>query len=232
MSNTQLDPISVGFIYKKNKMKLKKIYWQEPDSLEIIKKELRDDKIIICSTDTVLGLLGNCTQKAFLLLNEIKVRENKPYIILIESKKKALKFVDESSLMKASKLIDTCWPGPLTLIFNAKQEIYDFIKGSDGRIALRVPNHEGLLHLLSYFDGLFSTSANVAGKKVPENADQIDQTILAKVSYIVLDKPTGIMPSSLPSTLLDCSSDRIKVIREGALSIDELEQIQGERFSR
>lgn len=213
-------------------MKLKKIYWQEPNTLETIKQVLHEDKVIICSTDTVLGLLGNCTQKSFLLLNEIKVRENKPYLVLIESKNKTLNFVDSAVLMKVRKLIDYCWPGPLTLIFNAKQEIPAFIKGLDGRIALRVPKHEGLLDILTDFDGLFSTSANLAGKKVPETVDQLDPTITALVSYIVLDKPSEISSSPLPSTILDCTGDTIKVVREGAYSIEELEDIQGSKFLR
>ena len=119
--------------------------------------------------------------------------------------------------------MNSCWPGPLTLILKAKPDLPDFMKSPEGTVGLRMPNHKGLLELLARFEGLFSTSANRAGEPVPQSIDEIDPEIMDAISYLIVDREQT--PSMVPSTILDCSRDEIRIVRKGAYPIEKLEKI-------
>lgn len=201
------------------------LYWKNRDNVNLITNALRSGQIIAGSSDTVLGLLADTTQEAYESINRIKVRQ-KPLIILIGSKEKASRFVDQADLSHISSLLEQCWPGPLTLIFKAKEGLPDYLKGPGNTVALRVPSHEGLLAALSEFEGLFSTSANITGQPVPHSIEELDESIVNQVAYLIVDD-TGISKEKSPSTILDCTGATVKMVREGAFLKDTLEQILG-----
>ena len=200
---------------------VKIVYWCEGKTIDFIKKRLQFENIIIGSSDTVFGLLANVSREGFKKLNAIKQRFNKPYLVLIANKMCLNHFVDVNNLLQMEKFINFCWPGPVTLIFKAKQSVPDFMKSKKGTIALRVPDHTGLQKLLPHFIGLFSTSANIGGNPIPRTIEEIDERIVKQIACVVLDKKEKRV-GSLPSTIIDCSGDRIIVVREGAYPIDEL----------
>jgi L-threonylcarbamoyladenylate synthase len=206
---------------------IEKIFWQDMRSQILIVQSLQSGNIVLATSDTVLGLLSDTTQQGVLLLNEIKGRQNKPYIILIESSLKALHFVSENDVKKYQKLLDACWPGPLTLIFKAKEGLPSYLQGTDGTVALRVPYHEGLLSILKNFKGLFSTSANKAGEPVPHELAQITPDFLTRIPFVVLDKQAATSTQIIPSTILDLTGQKARVVRQGAFAQSELERILG-----
>ena len=180
------------------------------------------------SSDTVFGLLANTTAIGFSNLNSIKQRAEKPYIILINHIDKLKHFVSIERSDSVLNLLKFCWPGPLTVIFKAKDDLPAFLKSQDHKVAIRVPQHAGLLQLLASFEGLFSTSANLAGDEVPGLIEGINTKIIDKIDLIVLDRyNAGYANTSQPSTILDCSTGQIRVIRVGAYSIDSLVRICG-----
>ena len=201
------------------------LLWNDQKTIDILENELRKGNVILGEGDTVLGLLADVSQQGRLQLDLIKSRSEKPYLILVHDSKKAFKFIqfDESKLFQIENLMNICWPGPVTIIFRAKNDIPDFMKASHGTIALRVPHHQGLLQLLERCDALFSTSANSAGKPVPSTVEQVDEHILHSVRSIVLNN-IGETPESalLPSTIIDCTGDQLVVVRQGAFPADLL----------
>jgi L-threonylcarbamoyladenylate synthase len=197
------------------------IFWNDQSSIQRLHDALKQDQIILASGDTVLGLWGNVTLASFYALNCIKQRNDKPYLITIDSLSKLSKFTDQPLTDSMQMLMQTCWPGPVTLIFQARSDLPDWMTGQDRTIALRVPDHDGLQQLLTYFDGLFSTSANVAGQSVVNCIDQVDASIISKVSAICIDSGQECYSIS-PSTILDCSSGKIEIIRSGAYNIENL----------
>jgi len=209
-------------------MSSKILAWENAEDRQQIAQFLRSGKVIVGSSDTVPGLLADATQNGFEQLNAIKGRFEKPYIVLISDAEK----IDYFAVMpneRVQKIVNACWPGPLTIIFKAKDALPAYVKSATGTIALRVPKHEGLCGVAQHFNGLFSTSANLAGQAIPQTIQEIDSAILDKVVAIVNDT---YKKDGLPSTILDCSSDDIKVIREGAYSIELLEQIAGQTFKK
>lgn len=216
--------------------------WQAAATIPLLTTALAAQQVCLGTSDTVLGLLAPVTSEGARALDRIKKRGKKPYIVLIDHQDKLTNFVQVQWTAALTRLVDHCWPGPLTLIFKLKPDpAQAFLQQQGTTLAVRVPDHAGLRQLLPHFPGLFSTSANLAGQAVPTQLDQVAPEILAKVAYIVLDDLTtpavnlGVY-GSLPSTILDCSAlaepgGKIKVVRAGAYEVPVLEQIYGERFA-
>src|ERR1700722_34926 len=141
--------------------------WHDENTLEKVRDLLAQNQVILCSTDTVLGLLAPATRQGYEQLDTIKQRTKKPYLILIGSADALPKFIDQPLTFHIEKLINSCWPGPLTLIFKANPLLPHFVTGGAETVALRVPDHVQLRQLAAQFHGLFSTSANVANQPVP-----------------------------------------------------------------
>jgi len=206
----------------------KLLHWNDALTIEKLKKSLSINHVSITSTDTVLGFLAPLTEQGYQSLHAIKgSRTEKHYVILIAAPGKLSYFVDEQSLDKnILRIIDSCWPGPLTIVFKAKKGLPRHLVSADGTIALRCPRHDGLLKILFYFDGLFSTSANKSGQIVASSLNDLPQDLAAWCDYIVVDEQEA--KTIVPSTIIDVSQfDTIRVVREGAYSSTQLEKIVG-----
>ncbi len=209
-------------------MLTKYISWASSVDRASLSRSLGAGSISIGSSDTVIGFLAPLTLEGYKNLDAIKKRADKPYLILIGDQSKLSSFTHQPINQGLERLMASCWPGPVTLIFKAKPGLPDYIKSNEGTVAVRIPDHSGLLALLLEFPGLFSTSANLHGKPVPESISQVDPHILESVAYVVIDEVAQGL--SKPSTILDCTGDQIKVVREGAYPIDQLEAAYGAKF--
>lgn len=207
-----------------------KLYWQDPQVSGLLSKALRAGQAAAGTSDTVIGLIASATTEGVQLLDSIKGRENKPYIVLLNGLEQAKKYIDPSNLLQVEKLADACWPGPVTLIVKAHAQLPIGISSSQGTIAMRVPHHKELRELSALTGGLLSTSANLAGQPVPATIEKIDQRIMDKITYLVDDKESRA--SALPSTIIDCTQEIFVVIREGAYPIHKLQAISGVRIEK
>lgn len=205
---------------------MKELLWGNPETIEHLKKELHNGSVILAEGDTVLGLLVDISEKGIAQLDSIKNRSKKPYLILVGDSKKVLKFIDKDTnkTLQIEKLMNSCWPGPVTLIFKAKQGVAHQAISADGTIALRVPDHAGLLKLLTDFDALFSTSANKSGQSVPMSIDQVDSDIMNAVACVVVNDVQNKFQSTMPSTIIDCTGQHLVLVREGAFDVECLKK--------
>src|SRR3990167_4221680 len=99
---------------------------------------------MLSSSDTVLGLFAQLSEKAKKKLDVIKQRNIKPYIILLSSVSLLEKFIDQDIDISMQNIMKNYWPGPLTIIFKAKQTLPNWLKSEQGTIAIRIPDHEKL----------------------------------------------------------------------------------------
>ncbi len=213
---------------------MRTLLWSNKKTVDYLEKELRKGMIVLGDGDTVLGLLADLSLQGIMNLDYIKKRSKKPYLILVHDYKKALNLIeyDEKQFFQIEKIMNICWPGPVTLIFKVKKSIPLFMKADNDTIALRVPDHVQLLQLLDRFDGLFSTSANSAGEPVPRSIEQVDSDMVNFVNCIVRnDEHTKQTTAMLPSTIIDCTSDRLIVVRQGAFSIERLVDVCGDNLT-
>ena len=194
--------------------------WNNSDCYQHLIDVLRGDGVVLAASDTVLGLFAQLSEKSKLKLDSIKRRNLKPYIVLIESAKLLDRFTDQSFDASMQRIIDTCWPGPLTIIFKAKSTLPSWMRAEDGTIAIRVPHHDGLQKILQNVEGLFTTSANVSDQPLPINYAQVSDVILNQVQAVCCDAEK--MYDGPASTIVDFSSGSIKIIRVGAVAIDSI----------
>ncbi len=181
---------------------------------------LRDDGVVLAASDTVLGLFAQLSEKSKNKLDFIKKRNLKPYIILIQSTEQFKNFTDQKLDASMYKIIDTYWPGPLTILFKAKSTLPQWMIGSQGTVAIRVPDHEVLQKILNSVAALFTTSANISDQPVPDRYSLIDPEILKNVQAICCD--VDKIYDGPASTIIDFSSGSIKIIRRGAVVIDSI----------
>lgn len=182
--------------------------------IETAAKTIRKGGIIIYPTDTIYGIgcdafNANAVKRIF----EIKRRtEDKPALVLVHNRAMVRGLVTEI-LPGAQRLMAHFWPGPLTILLRARENIHRFLKGQEGTIGVRIPDNRFCLTLLSRCRvPIVSTSANISGE-LPDRGilhtrflDQVDLFIDA-----------GEIPASLPSTVIDASGKNVRIVREGAI---------------
>jgi len=120
----------------------------------------------------------------------------------------------------ALALIKKFWPGSVTLLFNAVDGLPDALAAGSGKIGIRVPGHPVARALVRAVGGpITGTSANISGEAGCSKIALLDPQILSRVD-MVLD--SGTLKGGIGSTVVDLTSDPVKVIREGAVAKDEI----------
>jgi tRNA threonylcarbamoyl adenosine modification protein (Sua5/YciO/YrdC/YwlC family) len=153
-------------------------------------------------------------------IDQAKVRVDKPYVVLVDNflKIEHLCIIDFEPLRA---FLRQCWPGPVTVILKVKPELQHII-GAGGTVAVRIPDHKGLQAVAGQLPwGLYSTSANISGQPVPSVIDEVDQNIKSACAYYIADEHI----TAQPSTIIDCSDNNFKVVREGLYPVATLRQL-------
>jgi len=118
----------------------------------------------------------------------------------------------------ARKLASRFWPGPLTILVPKRADLPEAVSAT-ATVGARVPNHEVARALLRAAGPMAVTSANISGKLSPVTAREVYEQLKDRIDLII---DGGKTPGGVPSTLVDCTSEELKVLREGPLSLDEL----------
>ncbi len=194
---------------------------KNPDK-KIIEKAaeiIRNGGTVVYPTDTLYGLACNALdRKAIVKVFEIKGRENKPISIAVGSLTEAKKYAKFNPL--ALKIAKKFLPGPLTLILPSRLNLPRELNPNDEKIRIRLPDNDITLELIKRCKvPLTSTSANLSGGKDSVTAKEAIRQIGDKVD-LVLD--AGKCKYSKPSTVVDLTSDKIEVVREGVISKEKL----------
>ena len=174
--------------------------------------------IAVFPTDTVYGIGCNpYDKKAVKKIYEIKSRDtSKPFPILVYSKEIAETIVsfDEFS----EKIVKQFWPGPLTLILKSTDSKLKETLNVNDKIAIRVPDHKCTLELLKKCNFLVGTSANLSGNELFTDPNKG----LSDIQNYDIFVDGGTITSKAESTIIEVENDNIKIIREGALSREEI----------
>ncbi len=119
-------------------------------------------------------------------------------------------------------LIEALWPGPLTLVCRQQTSLQWDLGDTRGTVAVRMPDHEIALDLLSRTGPLAVSSANRSGQPAATDADAAEE-MLGGSTQVLLD--AGSTPGDLPSTIVDATGDVARVLRIGAVSLERLNEI-------
>ncbi len=208
----------------------KSVRWDDPSAISLAACVLRMGGVLLSSTDTVFGIASMANADGARALDAVKKRnhDDKPYLLLVGSVQEAVAFMGQSSLDVARILMEACWPGPLTIVIKAADNIPYELVSSQGTIAIRLPAHAGLQRLLGVTGPLFSTSANVSGEPVPQTHDLISPVIWDAVQLAIFDEEHDQgMHEAVSSTIVDCSGKHVVLVRQGAYPLKEIQEALG-----
>ena len=196
-------------------------------SLQATIVHLQSGGVLAYPTETVYGVGTAVDHDAVERLVQLKTRPAaKPFLLLIAGSD-MLTRLDLHLTREASQLAARHWPGPLTLVLSGgERRVPKRLRGPEGGVAVRWTSHPGLQRLLAaYGDPITSTSANRPGLPPAMTAGEIVQQwsdATARGIMRVLDG--GRLEPSNPSTVVDCTGRRPRVIRPGAISAATLRE--------
>ncbi|GIG22301.1 hypothetical protein Cch01nite_30250 [Cellulomonas chitinilytica] len=179
--------------------------------------------LVVLPTDTVYGIGADAfTPSAVQALLDAKGRGRQmPPPVLIPDVR-TLDGLATAVPAGARALAEAFWPGGLTLIVQAQPSLAWDLGETRGTVALRVPDHPTALALLRRTGPMAVSSANRTGSPAAVTAqDAYDQ--LGESVAVYLD--AGAAPGGVASTIVDATGDRLRLVRAGALSLDQLREI-------
>ncbi|HEV3468456.1 MAG TPA: L-threonylcarbamoyladenylate synthase, partial [Pyrinomonadaceae bacterium] len=179
-------------------------------------------RVIAFRTDTFYGLGADPFDPAALLrLNELKGRDGKPVLVVVSDPEAADRLVSERT--PAFELLSARhWPGPLTLVAAAREGTPELLTAGTGTVGVRLPDDADARELVRACGGaLTATSANPAGRPPARTATEAAAYFPRGLELIVEGGPARI---ESPSTVLDVTGARPRLIREGAVTRGQLEE--------
>ena len=182
---------------------------------------MRGGGLIAVPTETVYGLAGNgLDEKAVAEIYEVKGRpEVKPLSLMVHDAASMERYC-ESVPPQAYTLAKKFWPGPLTIVMKAKPCVPEIVRAGGETVGLRCPDHPLTLELLEKSGVPFAApSANPSGEPSPKNADSVLKYFDGKIDAVLDGGECGI---GCESTLIDLSRTPYRILRQGALPVDEI----------
>ncbi|MCL4338759.1 L-threonylcarbamoyladenylate synthase [Patescibacteria group bacterium] len=184
-------------------------------------KILRQGGIVIYPTDTAYGIgcridLPDSVQKLF-KLRKRPLTQATP--VLVDSIRMAQDYLFYPISDIVRHIIKDYWPGALTIVLPGKTDLIPPpVRGNGKNIGFRIPDHEIALRLISGVGvPILGPSANLHGQATPYRFEDIDKLLVKKVDYVLFGK----CKAGNVSTVIDCSGEKWKILRQGAVRISE-----------
>jgi L-threonylcarbamoyladenylate synthase len=182
---------------------------------------IRDGGIIIYPTDTLYGLGADAlSDEAVAKIYAIKGRDpHKPIHAIVDSLEMAERYAHLNGTARV--LAKNFLPGPLTLILKKKTGIDTGIAKGIATFGIRIPDNAFCIALArAYGAPITTTSANMSGMQPERTVEKILAQMIGADIALVVD--AGEIPMSAPSTVVDCSGERPLILREGAISANDI----------
>jgi L-threonylcarbamoyladenylate synthase len=179
-------------------------------------------------TETVYGLGADAwNPDAIAKVFAIKGRPtDNPLIVHISSEDQIADFAKDIP-ESAQLLMQAFWPGPLTLVLQKKAAVLDAVTAGLNTVAIRLPDHPIARQFITETGPLVAPSANKSGRPSPTKAEHVRSDF--GTSFPVIDGfSTNV---GLESTVVDLSEKQPAILRPGAISRKQLEEVLGEEVS-
>jgi L-threonylcarbamoyladenylate synthase len=192
---------------------------QDPSALKRALAVLQSGGLVAFPTDTVYGLSGLAfDRKAVESIYEVKDRPVEKAIPILIGDVEDLGKVGISVSEGALKLAARFWPGPLTLVIPKNPGLPEAVSAKS-TVGVRIPDHNFARSLLRLAGPLAVTSANLSGQPSPSTAQEVLAQLGGRIAIVV---DGGTTPGGLPSTVVDCSRRKPKILRNGPISEQDI----------
>lgn len=184
---------------------------------------VRNGELVVFPTDTVYGLAADAFDAAAvkaLLAAKGRGREMPPPVLVSAATTLDALTVDVPDWARA--LVERFWPGPLTLVCTQQTSLQWDLGDTRGTVAVRMPDDPLALAVLERTGPLAVSSANLTGQEAACNADAALEMLGERVTVILDGGPTA---GSVASTILDITQDTPRLLRPGAISIAEINDV-------
>ncbi|WP_122820736.1 L-threonylcarbamoyladenylate synthase [Varibaculum vaginae] len=195
------------------------------EDISCLKNEISNGKLLVVPTDTVYGIAANPFVPAAVdkLLTAKGRGRDFPSPVLVSSIVQASSLVREIPLL-ARRFMDKFWPGALTIVLAARQDLPLDLGVTGGTVAVRQPNQADLLQLLAATGPLAVTSANLHGLPPAQSAAEAKSYFGDKVAAYLDAGPSQI---GEPSTIVKVEGENYSLLRIGAIAPAQLSAVAG-----
>ena len=196
-----------------------KRYSQE--QIEELAQILKNDGVISVPTDTVYGLCSRMYSKnareKIMHIKERPSSKSLPIMCADEEQIKSIAIVGE----REEKIINSFMPGPITLVLLKGPNLPEYVNEGSVEIGIRMATSEPLKRLIKELgEPICMTSANKSGKPACTTSEEVEK---------VFPELDGIMVGNVifgeSSTIVDCTSNELKIQREGPISIEQIKEV-------
>ena len=193
----------------------------QKEQMDEVMALLNHGEVVAFPTDTVFGV-AVCYDDydAIEKMKYAKGRdEGKPFPMMVSSLSDIYQVADVDH--KYEKLMKTLMPGAITIVVNKKENVPNFVTNGKSTIAIRMPDDDFVLSLISKIGKpLLVTSANLSGGANTSTTEEVLAQLNGRIAGIV----DGHSGGSVASTIVDLTSADLKILREGVISKERIEE--------
>jgi L-threonylcarbamoyladenylate synthase len=197
-----------------------------PNALAYVLELLRKGEVVAIPTDTVYGVAADgfnadAVEKLFV----VKDRPSHKAIMLLLGEYEDMEKVASHISPTAQRLAQRFWPGGLTLVVHAREELPVNLRAQSNTIGVRLPDSDVVRELVRAMGRpLAATSANLSGGVNPRTAQDVLDALGGRIAMIL---DGGATPGNVASTVVDCTVEPPRLLRAGAIGADEIEKALG-----
>ncbi|HEM5171101.1 TPA: threonylcarbamoyl-AMP synthase [Streptococcus suis] len=190
-------------------------------TMDKLRTILENGGAVILPTETVYGLFAQAlNEDAVNHVYQLKQRPRDKAMNLNVSNLNDIYFFSQNTPFFLEKLYNRFMPGPLTIILKANKNVPFWVNSGLDTVGFRLPNHEQTLRLISETGPLIGPSANISGNESGKKFSDIQAQFSVDLPGIEDDQAlTGI-----DSTILDLSGQKARILRQGAISREEIQK--------
>lgn len=190
--------------------------------IEEFEEILNNGGALVLPTETVYGIFTKALDET--AVNHVYQLKKRP-----RDKAMNLNVADYQTILEFSKeqpsylkdLFEAFLPGPLTIILKANDKVPAWINSGKSTVGFRLPNHPLTADLIKKTGPLIGPSANISGNESGKEYASIMATFDHEVAGYEDDQAI----TGQDSTIVDLSGEKAKILRQGALTVDELKKV-------
>lgn len=192
------------------------------EELDCLIQAVENNEVVAFPTDTVFGIACRADQEeAIAKMKWVKGRdEKKPFPLMVSDLKQISEIAEITPV--ANSVIHHFMPGALTIVLKKKTCIPDSVTNGQPTIAIRMPDDETVLSILRKTGPLLVTSANLSGQPAGHTTEEVLLQLDGRISCIL----EGISGQQTASTIVDCTENTLKILREGPVTLEMLMEKQ------
>lgn len=203
-------------------MKTKILQDKDPECIAYAQKVIQEGGIVAFPTDTVYGIGASAfDNQAIQKLYDVKKRAERKAIPILIAESSDLNSLISHLPPQAKRLMDHYWPGPLTLVLPAKTSLPPALS-PEPTVGIRIPDSRFARELLRATGPLAASSANLSGKSSAQTAKAVIKQFADQIELII---DGGETSGERASTVVNCTSTSMQILRPGPISADEIRAV-------